>query len=87
MEVLVYLGLGMVLGLIGRAILPGPQALGPTAAMLGGMVGGFLGGVLGDRHLGGASFDLAPTGLILCAVGALVAVAALAVLSARRPAV
>lgn len=84
MDVLVFMGLGVVMGLLGRAILPPTALLGTGAAALAGLVGGLLGGVIGDQHLGGAHFSLQPTALILCVVGALVAVAALALLNARR---
>ena len=84
MDVLVFMGLGLVMGLLGRAVLPPTLLLGAGSAAISGMVGGLLGGVVGDRHLGGARFSLDSTGLILCVVGALVAVAAAALLNARR---
>jgi uncharacterized membrane protein YeaQ/YmgE (transglycosylase-associated protein family) len=84
LDSLVYIGLGMVMGLLGRAILPPPQHLGPTSAMLGGLVGGFAGGMIGDRHLGGAALSLDGTGLILSVVGALIAVAVLSALGRGR---
>jgi uncharacterized membrane protein YeaQ/YmgE (transglycosylase-associated protein family) len=83
-DVLVYIGLGMVVGLLARAILPAPTKVGPVAAMVAGLVGGYLGGLLGDRNQGGAHFSLDATGLILSVVLALVAVAALAFLDSRR---
>lgn len=82
--VLIFIGLGAFLGLLGRAILPPTAQLGTGAAALAGMGGGLAGGVVGAQHLGGANFAVQPTALILCAVGALVAVAALALLNARR---
>ncbi|MBF5043020.1 hypothetical protein FGE12_11545 [Aggregicoccus sp. 17bor-14] len=84
MEVLVYIGLGMVVGLLARAILPAPTKVGPIAGMVAGLIGGYLGGVLGDRNHGGTQFSLDATGLILSVVLALVAVAALAFLDSRR---
>jgi uncharacterized membrane protein YeaQ/YmgE (transglycosylase-associated protein family) len=83
-DALVFIGLGVVMGLLGRAILPPTALIGAGSAAIAGLVGGLVGGVLGDRHLGGARFSLQPTALILCVVGALVAVAAIALLNARR---
>ena len=84
MDALVFMGLGIVMGLIGRAILPATVQLGAGAAAVAGLVGGLVGGVLGDRHLGGADCSLQGTALILCVVGSLVAVAAIAMVNARR---
>ena len=84
MDALVFIGLGVVVGLIGRAILPATVQLGAGAAAIAGLVGGLVGGVLGARWLGGANFGLQPTALILCVVGSLIAVAAIAMVNARR---
>jgi uncharacterized membrane protein YeaQ/YmgE (transglycosylase-associated protein family) len=85
-DALIFIGLGVVMGLIGRALLPPTVLLGAAPAAVAGLVGGLAGGVIGDRHLGGAQFSLQPTALILCVVGALIAVAATAALNMRRAA-
>jgi len=83
-DALIFIGLGVVMGLIGRVLLPPTVLLGAAPAAVAGLVGGLAGGVIGDRHLGGAHFSLQPTALILCVVGSLVAVAGIAMVNARR---
>lgn len=47
MEMITYIIVGWVTGLLSRAIVPGPQHLGLIRLMLIGMVGGVAGGIVG----------------------------------------
>jgi uncharacterized membrane protein YeaQ/YmgE (transglycosylase-associated protein family) len=64
---------GFVVGLIGRALLPGSDKMGLIATtivgILGSMLGGFLGGLI-SKPKEGASFH--PAGFFMSIVGAIV---------------
>jgi uncharacterized membrane protein YeaQ/YmgE (transglycosylase-associated protein family) len=65
--------IGLIVGLIARALMPGTQHLGLLATMLLGIVGSLVGGVLGSlisRPRQGSWFH--PAGFFLSIVGALV---------------
>ena len=68
-----YLILGFVVGLIARAIVPGVNAMGmimtTVLGIVGSLVGGFIGGVI-SKPKEGAKFH--PAGLILSIIGAIV---------------
>jgi len=68
-----YLILGFVVGLIARAIVPGVNAMGivmtTVLGIVGSVVGGFIGGVV-SKPKEGAKFH--PAGLILSIIGAIV---------------
>ncbi|HEX8438998.1 GlsB/YeaQ/YmgE family stress response membrane protein [Archangium sp.] len=73
MSIIWFIVVGLVAGLLARAILPGRQSMGLVATMLLGIVGSFVGGFVGalfspNRRV----FDLHPSGLIMSVVGALV---------------
>lgn len=53
MHLLAFLVFGLVVGLIARAVLPGPQHMGAISTMLVGIVGSLLGGVFGNLLFGG----------------------------------
>jgi len=63
---------GLVVGLIARAVLPGADHMGLIATALLGVVGSFVGGFVGgivSRPAEGASFH--PAGLLLSVIGAI----------------
>lgn len=68
-----YLILGFVVGLIARAIMPGVNAMGmlmtTVLGIVGSLVGGFIGGLV-SKPKEGARFH--PAGLILSIIGAII---------------
>ncbi|HSP19463.1 MAG TPA: GlsB/YeaQ/YmgE family stress response membrane protein, partial [Myxococcaceae bacterium] len=48
MGIITMIVIGLVAGLIARAIVPGRQSMGVLATMLLGIVGSFVGGLLGS---------------------------------------
>lgn len=75
MGLLTFILLGLVAGLIARAIMPGRQSMGLVATTLLGIAGSFVGGLLGSLVHGGRNghlFDLRPSGIIGSIIGALV---------------
>jgi uncharacterized membrane protein YeaQ/YmgE (transglycosylase-associated protein family) len=72
MGILWLLVVGLVAGLIARALVPGRQSMGLLTTMLLGIVGSFVGGFIGSLFTRGSILDLHPTGLIMSVVGAIV---------------
>lgn len=73
MGILAFILIGLIAGLIARAITPGTQSMGLLATTLLGMVGSFIGGLIGSLFRGdGRIFDLHPSGLIMSVLGAIV---------------
>jgi uncharacterized membrane protein YeaQ/YmgE (transglycosylase-associated protein family) len=65
--------IGLVGGLIARAVVPGRQSMGVLATMLLGVVGSFVGGLLGSLFSSdGNLMDLRPSGLLWSIIGAVV---------------
>gem|GEM_PF-67609 len=65
--------IGVVAGLIARAIVPGRQSMGVLATILLGIVGSFVGGLLGSLFSrDGNLVDLRPSGLLWSIIGAVV---------------
>jgi uncharacterized membrane protein YeaQ/YmgE (transglycosylase-associated protein family) len=72
MGILAFIVIGLLAGLIARAIMPGNQSMGLVATTLLGMVGSLVGGLIGSLFSRtGRIFDLHPTGIILSIVGAI----------------
>lgn len=74
MAIVWFLIVGLVAGLLARALVPGKDSMGILATLLLGIVGSFVGGAIGalfnsDKDV----FDFTPAGLILSIVGAVVA--------------
>lgn len=66
--------IGLVAGLLARAIVPGKDSMGILATILLGVVGSFVGGLIGALFSSDRSVtDLSTSGLILSIVGAIVA--------------
>ncbi len=62
--------MGLVIGFVARAIMPGKQHMGLILTMLLGMVGAWLGGLIG--RLAGMYEEGRPAGFVMAVVGALV---------------
>uniref|UniRef100_Q01WY3 Transglycosylase-associated protein n=1 Tax=Solibacter usitatus (strain Ellin6076) TaxID=234267 RepID=Q01WY3_SOLUE len=62
--------MGLIVGLVARAILPGRQHMGLILTMLLGMVGAWLGGVIG--RVTGMYEEGKPAGFVMAVAGALV---------------
>jgi uncharacterized membrane protein YeaQ/YmgE (transglycosylase-associated protein family) len=71
MGIIAFIIVGLVAGLIARAIIPGRQSMGLVATALLGMVGSLLGGLVGSL-ITGRGLDMHPTGLLFSVVGAVV---------------
>ena len=84
MSLLAFLIVGLIAGLIARALYPGNQAMGILATMALGIVGSFVGGLLSSLiYSRGNWMDLHPTGLVFSIIGS-IAVLAIANFSGRH---
>ena len=82
MSLIVFLVVGLLAGLLARAIFPGNQPMGMVSTLLLGLVGSFVGGALGSLlHSDGNWLAFTPSGLIWSTIGALVVLAIAAVAS------
>ena len=73
MGILAFIVIGLLAGLIARALMPGNQSMGLVATTLLGMVGSLVGGLVGSLFSrNGRIFDLHPTGLILSVIGSII---------------
>ncbi|MBI3185459.1 MAG: GlsB/YeaQ/YmgE family stress response membrane protein [Myxococcales bacterium] len=71
MSIIVFILIGLIAGLIARAIVPGRQGMGLLASTLLGMAGSLVGGLIGSLFATEGRFlDLRPSGLILSVIGA-----------------
>jgi uncharacterized membrane protein YeaQ/YmgE (transglycosylase-associated protein family) len=72
MGIIAFIVIGLIAGLIARAILPGRQSMGLLATTLLGMVGSLVGGLIGSLfRRDGQLFDLHPSGIIMSVIGAI----------------
>jgi uncharacterized membrane protein YeaQ/YmgE (transglycosylase-associated protein family) len=72
MGIIAFLVIGLLAGLIARALLPGNQSMGLLATTLLGIAGSFVGGFIGSLfRTDGRVFDLHPSGLIFSVIGAM----------------
>jgi uncharacterized membrane protein YeaQ/YmgE (transglycosylase-associated protein family) len=72
MGIIAFIIIGLISGLIARAILPGRQSMGLLATTLLGMVGSLVGGLIGSLfQRDGRLFDLHPSGILMSVVGAI----------------
>ena len=73
MGILIMIVIGLVAGLIARAIVPGRQSMGVLGTILLGIVGSFVGGLLGSLFSSdGNLIDLRPSGLLWSVIGSVV---------------
>lgn len=70
-SILLFIVLGLVAGLIARAIMPGKQSMGLLATTLLGMGGSFLGGLVASLFSGRSIMAFNTTGIIGSVLGAL----------------
>lgn len=71
MGIIAFIVIGLVAGLIARAVVPGRQNMGLVSTALLGMVGSVLGGLVGSL-IHGRGLSLEPTGLLFSILGAVV---------------
>jgi uncharacterized membrane protein YeaQ/YmgE (transglycosylase-associated protein family) len=85
MGIIAFIIIGLIAGLIARAILPGRQSMGLLATTLLGMVGSLVGGLVGSLFVrDGRLFDLRPSGLIMSVIGAIVVLLLVGAAGRRR---
>jgi uncharacterized membrane protein YeaQ/YmgE (transglycosylase-associated protein family) len=85
MGIITFIIIGLIAGLIARAILPGKQSMGLLATTLLGMVGSLVGGFIGSLFTrNGRMFDLHASGLIMSVVGAIVVLLLVGAAGRRR---
>jgi uncharacterized membrane protein YeaQ/YmgE (transglycosylase-associated protein family) len=80
-----FIVVGLIAGLIARAILPGRQNMGLLATMLLGIVGSFVGGLIGSLfRRDGRLFDLHPSGILMSVLGSIVVLLLVGAAGRRR---
>ena len=85
MGIIAFIIIGLIAGLIARAILPGRQSMGLVATTLLGMVGSLVGGLIGSLFVrDGRLFDLHASGLLMSVVGAIVVLLLVGATGRRR---
>ena len=85
MGIIAFIVIGLIAGLIARAVLPGRQSMGLVATTLLGMVGSLVGGLIGSLfRRDGQLFDLHPTGILMSVVGAIVVLLLVGAAGRRR---
>lgn len=71
--ILLFLALGLVAGLLARAIVPGKDAMGILPTLVLGVVGSFVGGFIASLFTGAKVLDFNSSGILMSIVGAVVA--------------
>ncbi len=85
MGIIAFIIIGLIAGLIARAVLPGRQSMGLIATALLGMVGSLVGGIIGSLFASdGDLVSLHPAGLLMSVVGAIVVLLLVGAASRRR---
>lgn len=75
MSILAFIILGLLAGLLARALMPGRQSMGFVMTAVLGMAGSFVGGFLASFLSGYSLMDFHATGLIGSVIGALLLLA------------
>ena len=76
MSIISFLIVGLVAGLIARAVMPGKQGMGLPGTLILGVVGSFVGGMLGSLiRSDGNWLAFQPSGLLWSTLGALLVLA------------
>jgi uncharacterized membrane protein YeaQ/YmgE (transglycosylase-associated protein family) len=83
MQIIAWLVIGFIAGLIARAIVPGKQAMGIVATTLLGIAGSLIGGLVGSV-LGGGGRGFTPSGIIGSIIGAIVLLFIIVAVQRRR---
>jgi uncharacterized membrane protein YeaQ/YmgE (transglycosylase-associated protein family) len=85
MSIIAFLVIGLLAGLLARALMPGNQSMGLVATTLVGIAGSFVGGFIGTLFRSdGRVLDLHPSGLILSVIGAMLVLVLMALASRNR---
>ncbi|MBN1207185.1 MAG: GlsB/YeaQ/YmgE family stress response membrane protein [Myxococcaceae bacterium] len=85
MGIIAFIVIGLIAGLIARAILPGRQSMGLLATTLLGMVGSIVGGLIGSLfQRDGRLFDLHASGILMSVLGAIVVLLLVGAVGRRR---
>ncbi|MDB5216510.1 MAG: hypothetical protein JWO86_4437 [Myxococcaceae bacterium] len=71
MSILLFIVLGLVAGLLARAITPGRQSMGLVATTILGMVGSFVGGLVASLFTNEPVLALHSSGIIGSVIGAI----------------
>ncbi|NMO19085.1 GlsB/YeaQ/YmgE family stress response membrane protein [Pyxidicoccus fallax] len=85
MGIIAFLVIGLLAGLIARALMPGNQSMGLIATTLLGVAGSFVGGFIGSLFRSdGRIFDLHPSGLLFSVLGAMLVLLLVGMAGRRR---
>ncbi len=71
--IIVFLVVGLIAGLLARALVPGKDSMGILATLLLGIVGSFVGGAIWALFSDDKILDFQAGGLILSVIGAIIA--------------
>ncbi|MHB8873961.1 MAG: GlsB/YeaQ/YmgE family stress response membrane protein [Myxococcaceae bacterium] len=71
MSIIAWIVIGLLAGLIARALVPGPQPMGFIATTLLGIVGSVVGGLVGAAIWQRNAGEFSPGGLVLSILGAI----------------
>lgn len=83
MNIVWWLVIGLVAGLIARALVPGRDSMGLVGTMVLGLVGSLIGGLIGSMLVEGDA-DLSPSGLVGSIIGAIIALVVWRSVGTRR---
>ena len=83
MDIIVWLIVGLVAGVIARFLVPGRDPMGWLGTLALGLIGSLIGGSLGDLFTSGNQ-DFSPAGLIGSIIGAIVALLVWRAVTDRR---
>ncbi len=84
MGIILFIIIGLVAGLLARAIMPGRQSMGLIATTILGMVGSLVGGLVGSMFGRGDVTRLEPAGIIMSVLGALLVLFLYSLATGRR---
>jgi uncharacterized membrane protein YeaQ/YmgE (transglycosylase-associated protein family) len=84
MSILMFIILGLIAGLLARAIMPGRQSMGIIATTLLGMAGSFVGGFVASLFTRQSVLDFNTSGIIGSVIGALLVLFLVGVVGRRR---
>ena len=84
MHIIGWIVFGLVVGIIARFLIPGPQPMGIIMTAIIGIVGSFLGGTLFSLFQGGSLMDPQPSGWIGSIIGAILLLLIFGMVSKRN---
>lgn len=73
MAIIWFLVIGLIAGLLARAIVPGKDSMGILPTIVLGIIGSFVGGFVAALFTGSKVLDFNASGILLSIVGAVVA--------------